>query len=146
MAQAKRLHKTIIGPATVGGIQAGAFKIGDTAGEADNVIHCKLYRPGSVGFVSKSGGLSNEMYNVLSRTTDGLFEGIAIGGDVYPASGILDHVMRFEKIPEIKMIVVLGEVGGTIEYELADVCPSLLYIYSCVLIFCLILIELFLSR
>ena len=36
---------------------------------------CKLYRPGSVGFVSKSGGMSNEMYNVLSRTTDGLYEG-----------------------------------------------------------------------
>lgn len=44
----------IIGPATVGGIQAGAFKIGDTAGTIDNIISCKLYRPGSVGFVSKS--------------------------------------------------------------------------------------------
>jgi succinyl-CoA synthetase alpha subunit len=47
-------NKVIIGPATVGGIQAGAFKIGDTAGTLDNIIHCKLYRPGSVGFVSKS--------------------------------------------------------------------------------------------
>lgn len=55
--------------------QAGAFKIGDTAGTLDNIIACKLYRPGSVGFVSKSGGMSNEMYNVLSRATDGLYEG-----------------------------------------------------------------------
>jgi ATP citrate (pro-S)-lyase len=31
-----------------------------------------LYRRGSVGFVSKSGGMNNEMYNVLSRATDGL--------------------------------------------------------------------------
>lgn len=46
--------QVVIGPATVGGIQAGAFKIGDTAGTIDNIIHCKLYRPGSVGFVSKS--------------------------------------------------------------------------------------------
>jgi succinyl-CoA synthetase alpha subunit len=46
--------QVIIGPATVGGIQAGAFKIGDTAGTIDNIIQCKLYRPGSVGFVSKS--------------------------------------------------------------------------------------------
>ena len=38
----------------MGGIQAGAFKIGDTAGTIDNIIQCKLYRPGSVGFVSKS--------------------------------------------------------------------------------------------
>lgn len=58
--------------------QAGAFKIGDTAGTLDNIIACKLHRPGSVGFVSKSGGMSNEMYNVLARATDGLFEGACL--------------------------------------------------------------------
>ena len=56
-------------------MQAGAFRIGDTAGTLENIVSCKLYRPGSVGFVSKSGGLSNECYNVLSRVTDGLYEG-----------------------------------------------------------------------
>lgn len=56
-------------------VQAGAFRIGDTAGTLDNIVACKLHRPGSVGFVSKSGGMSNEMYNVLSRVTDGLYEG-----------------------------------------------------------------------
>ncbi|XP_024383262.1 ATP-citrate synthase beta chain protein 2 [Physcomitrium patens] len=126
-ADAKRLiafaranNKVVIGPATVGGIQAGAFKIGDTAGTLDNIIHCKLYRPGSVGFVSKSGGMSNEMYNVLARVTDGLYEGIAIGGDVYPGSTLSDHVLRFNNIPQIKMIVVLGELGGRDEYSLVD--------------------------
>lgn len=59
----------------MGWLQAGAFKIGDTAGTLENIIACKLHRPGSVGFVSKSGGMSNEMYNVLARATDGLFEG-----------------------------------------------------------------------
>lgn len=113
-------NKVVIGPATVGGIQAGAFKIGDTAGTLDNIIHCKLYRPGSVGFVSKSGGMSNEMYNVLARVTDGLYEGIAIGGDVYPGSTLSDHVLRFNNIPQIKMIVVLGELGGRDEYSLVD--------------------------
>lgn len=54
IAYARANNKVVIGPATVGGIQAGAFKIGDTAGTLDNIIHCKLYRPGSVGFVSKS--------------------------------------------------------------------------------------------
>ena len=48
------MWQVVIGPATVGGIQAGAFKIGDTAGTIDNIIQCKLYGPGSVGFVSKS--------------------------------------------------------------------------------------------
>ena len=56
-------------------LQAGAFRIGDTAGTLKNIVHCKLHRPGSVGFVSKSGGMSNEMYNVLARASDGLYEG-----------------------------------------------------------------------
>lgn len=56
--------QVVIGPATVGGIQAGAFKIGDTAGTIDNIIQCKLYRPGSVGFVSKSVcDYLSELYN-----------------------------------------------------------------------------------
>ena len=36
----------IIGPATVGGVKAGCFKIGNTAGMLDNVVSSKLYRPG----------------------------------------------------------------------------------------------------
>ena len=99
-------------------MQAGAFRIGDTAGTLDNIAACKLHRPGSVGFVSKSGGMSNEMYNVLARTTDGLYEGIAIGGDVFPGSTLSDHCLRYENIPQIRLIVVLGELGGTDEYSL----------------------------
>lgn len=118
------LGKVLIGPATVGGVQAGAFKIGDTAGTAENIVQCKLHRPGSVGFVSKSGGLSNEMYNVLARTTDGLFEGIAVGGDMYPGTSITDHVRRFESMPEIRMIVMLGELGGMDEYGVVEMLKS----------------------
>jgi ATP citrate (pro-S)-lyase len=120
IAAAARSGTTIIGPATVGGVRAGAFKIGDTAGTVENIISCKLHRPGSVGFVSKSGGLSNEMYNVLARVTDGLFEGIAVGGDAYPASTLADHVLRFEQMPEVKLIVLLGELGGRDEYDVVD--------------------------
>ncbi|VAI78772.1 unnamed protein product [Triticum turgidum subsp. durum] len=58
ISYARANNKVIIGPATVGGVQAGAFKIGDTAGTIDNIIQCKLYRPGSVGFVSKSNSTS----------------------------------------------------------------------------------------
>ncbi len=116
----KKKNKMIIGPATVGGIQAGAFKIGNTAGTVDNIIACKLHRPGSVGFVSKSGGLSNEMYNMLAMTTDGLFEGIAVGGDAYPGSTLLEHALRFEQMPEVKMIVMLGELGGKDEYTIVE--------------------------
>ncbi len=117
---AKERGKWIIGPATVGGIVAGAFKIGNTAGTLENIIESKLYRPGSVGFVSKSGGMSNEMYNIIARNTDGLYEGIAIGGDKYPGSTLLEHLLRYEKNPEIKILACLGEVGGRDEYEIVE--------------------------
>ncbi|CAI0626572.1 unnamed protein product [Linum tenue] len=120
IAYARSNNKVVIGPATVGGIQAGAFRIGDTAGTIDNIIACKLYRPGSVGFVSKSGGMSNELYNTIARVTDGIYEGIAIGGDVFPGSTLSDHVLRFNNIPQVKMIVVLGELGGRDEYSLVE--------------------------
>ncbi len=118
-ATAKERGKWIIGPATVGGIQAGSFKIGNTAGTMDNIKEAKLYRPGSVGFVSVSGGMSNEAYNIIARATDGLYEGIAIGGDAFPGSTLLDHLLRYEENPKIKLLVCLGEVGGTAEHEIA---------------------------
>jgi succinyl-CoA synthetase alpha subunit len=116
----KKLGKTIIGPATVGGMMPGAFRIGNTAGTIENIIASKLYRPGCVGFVSKSGGMLNEAFNIISRNSNGVFEGMAIGGDRYPGSTLLDHVMRFEANPEIAMIACLGEVGGEDEYHIVD--------------------------
>ncbi|XP_017576707.1 ATP-citrate synthase [Pygocentrus nattereri] len=111
---------TVIGPATVGGIKPGCFKIGNTGGMLDNILASKLYRPGSVAYVSRSGGMSNELNNIISRTTDGVFEGVAIGGDRYPGSVFIDHVLRYQDTPEVKMIVVLGEIGGTEEYKICQ--------------------------
>jgi succinyl-CoA synthetase alpha subunit/citrate synthase len=120
--EAGKRNVTIIGPATVGGIKPGCFKIGNTGGMLDNIIAAKLYRPGSVAFVSKSGGLSNELNNIISRNSDGVYEGVAIGGDRYPGTTFLDHLLRYEADPAVKMMVFLGEVGGTDEY---DVCRAL---------------------
>jgi succinyl-CoA synthetase alpha subunit/citrate synthase len=119
-ALAKSMGKVVIGPATVGGIFAGGFKIANTGGTIDNILSSKLNRPGSVAFVSKSGGMSNEAYNIIAQGTDGLYEGVAIGGDSYPGSTLLDHILRYEANPQVKMIVVLGEVGGTEEYKIVD--------------------------
>jgi ATP-citrate lyase alpha-subunit len=120
VALAEKQGKWIIGPATVGGFVPGAFKIGNSGGALSNLIMSKLYRAGSVGFVSKSGGMLNEMANMISLNSDGVFEGIAIGGDKYPGSTLVDHLIRYEQNPEIKMMVVLGEVGGKDEYEIVD--------------------------
>ncbi|KQC08657.1 MAG: ATP citrate synthase [Candidatus Cloacimonas sp. SDB] len=117
---AKEKGKWIIGPATVGGLKPGCFKIGNAAGTIQNIRDTKLYRPGSVGFVSVSGGLSNEGYNIVSRNTDGIYEGYAVGGDVYPATTLLDHLLRYEQNPHIKMMVSLGEVGGKDEYQIVQ--------------------------
>lgn len=86
----------------------------------------------SVAYVSRSGGMSNELNNIISQNTDGVFEGIAIGGDRYPGSTYTDHVLRYQEDDRyslymisllnlhfrIKMIVLLGEVGGTEEYKI----------------------------
>ena len=117
---AKSKDILIIGPATVGGIKAGCFKIGNSGGMMDNIIASKLYRAGSVGYVSKSGGMSNELNNILSLVTNGTYEGIAIGGDRYPGSTFIDHLLRYEADPECKMLVLLGEVGGIEEYRVID--------------------------
>jgi ATP-citrate lyase alpha-subunit len=119
-AIAKEKKKIIIGPATVGAIGAGAFKVGNTGGTLDNIKQQKLYRRGSVGLVTKSGGLLNEMFNIISHNTDGIFEGVAIGGDKYPGSSLVDHLLRYEKNPKIKMMVALGELGGDEEYRVID--------------------------
>ncbi|KAL1411666.1 ATP citrate lyase subunit 1 [Vanrija albida] len=118
LAQEKNV--IIIGPATVGGIKPGCFRIGNTGGMMDNLISCKLYRPGSVGYVSKSGGMSNELNSILAQTTNGVYEGVAIGGDRYPGTSFIDHILRYEADPECKLILLLGEVGGTEEYRVIE--------------------------
>lgn len=50
--------------------------------------------------------------------------GIAIGGDVFPGSTLSDHCLRYQNIPDIKLIVVLGELGGHDEYSLVDALKS----------------------
>lgn len=120
IAKAKNKNKVIIGPATVGGIAPGCFRIGNTAGALDNVIAAKLYRPGSVAYVSKSGGMSNELNNIIAKNSNGVYEGIAIGGDLYPGTTFIDHLLRHEANPDVKMMVMLGEVGGVDEYKVVE--------------------------
>merc|ERR1712139_754614 len=110
----------IVGPATVGGIKPGCIRLGNTGGMLDNVVMSKLYRPGSVAYVSRSGGMSNELNNIICRNANGVNEGVAVGGDRYPGTRFLDHLLRYQKNPEVKMLVLLGEVGGVDEYEVID--------------------------
>jgi ATP citrate (pro-S)-lyase len=110
----------IIGPATVGGIKPGCIRIGNTGGMLDNIVMSRLYRPGSVAYVSKSGGMSNELNNMVARCSNGVYEGVAIGGDRYPGSRFLDHFLRYQDDPKAKILLLLGEVGGCDEYDLIE--------------------------
>lgn len=94
--------------------------MGNSGGSLENIITSRLYRAGSVGFVSRSGGMSNEMYRVISTRTDGIHTGIALGGDRFVCSTFRDIVLDYESNPEIRMIVMLGEVGSRDELEIVE--------------------------
>lgn len=91
----------------VGGIKPGCFKIGNTGGMLDNILASKLYRPGSVAYVSRSGGMSNELNNIISRTTDGVYEGVAIGGDRWDAYLKLSIVLARNYLTARVYIIIL---------------------------------------
>ena len=55
--------------------------------------------------------MSNELNNIIAMTTNGVYEGVAIGGDRYPGTTFMDHVTRYHDDPQVKMIAVLGEVS-----------------------------------
>ena len=115
---------TVIGPATVGAITPGAFKVANIGGTIDNIINSKLHRAGSCGLVTRSGGLFNELSNIIAINADGIAEGVAIGGDRFVGSVFIDNLLRMEKNPEVKYMILLGEVGGTEEYKVIEAVKS----------------------
>jgi len=115
---------TVIGPATVGAIAPGAFKIANIGGTIENIVNSKLHRAGSCGLVTRSGGLFNELSNIIAINADGIAEGVAIGGDRFVGSVFIDNMLRMEKNPEVKYMVLLGEVGGTEEYKIIEAIKS----------------------
>jgi len=119
-AHARSLGVTVIGPATVGAIAPGAFKIANVGGTIENIVQSKLHRAGSCGLVTRSGGLFNELSNIIALNADGIAEGVAIGGDRFVGSVFIDHLLRMEANPEVKYMLLLGEVGGTEEYKVIE--------------------------
>jgi ATP-citrate lyase alpha-subunit len=74
--------------------------------------------------VTRSGGLFNELSNIISINADGIAEGVAIGGDRFVGSVFIDNLLRMESNPQVKYMVLLGEVGGTEEYKVIDAVKS----------------------
>ncbi|MDQ7042770.1 MAG: citrate/2-methylcitrate synthase [Sulfurimonas sp.] len=121
---AREKNVVIIGPATVGAITPGAFKVANIGGTISNIINSKLHRTGSCGLVTRSGGLFNELSNIIAINADGIAEGVAIGGDRFVGSVFIDNMLRMEKNPDVKYMILLGEVGGTEEYKVIEAIKS----------------------
>jgi len=124
---AKRLRKLAIeagklfnGPSSIGIMSAGECRLGVIGGEFKNLKLCNLYRSGSFGVITKSGGLSNEAMWLCAQNGNGITTAVAIGGDAYPGTDFVTYLEMFEKDPETKAVVIVGEVGGTLEDEAAE--------------------------
>jgi len=112
VAVAKSKGVTVIGPNCPGVASPGKAKVG--------ILPTKIFRPGNVGVVSKSGTLTYEIVNAITEKGIGQSTCVGIGGDRVSGTNFIDVLSLFEKDPETQQIVLVGEIGGTSEEEAAE--------------------------
>ncbi len=118
--KANEVGKILNGPSSIGIMSAGQCRLGVVGGEYNNLILSKLYREGSFGVLTKSGGLSNEIMWIVSQFADGVTTQVGVGGDTYPVSDFITYLEMFEKDPQTKAVIMVGEMGGDLEERAAE--------------------------
>lgn len=115
---AERHGARFIGPNTLGVLSPGRGVIGMMGGKAESAK--KWFRPGPVGVISRSGGMSSSTAYYLGQAGIGISTIVHVGGDSVLGLRIPDVALLFEDDPETEAIVIFGEIGGSMEEDLAE--------------------------
>ena len=115
---AKQEGVRIIGPNCLGVISPGRARMGGVGGALESTN--RAFKPGSIGGMSRSGGMTVEISNALSVAGLGISTAVSIGGDAIIGSSYAELMPLFEADPQTKGIAIYSEPGGRMEAELAD--------------------------
>jgi len=107
----------VVGPNSMGILVPGRCKAGPIGGPKEDAA--KAYAPGPVGIMSRSGGMTTEIANLLTQRGFGQSTAVSMGGDPIIGSTFAELMPLWESDADTKALVIFGEPGGGQEAQLA---------------------------